>query len=255
MKKVVFIPLVVFIVFVSCKNESSEPKSVETVKDLALADVTIEESAPEYLYVLAHSGLTLREFNNLNSEKLAKMPYGTKVKVISPETKNTMTLGGIKGGMHEIEFNHKKGFAFNGYLSKFFPPELDSNAKGYAEELNIFFPKVVYSESVGGSASKPINTESLLLPTQNWHEAFFVAQRLFDFPKEFNFPNPKGKDEQIVYGKKHAKDIWTSQLQIARKDDSLVKIEYVYKAKTFGYTVTISNLDTSMKIEKSETVE
>jgi hypothetical protein len=255
MKKVVFIPLVAFIAFVSCKNEPSEPKIVETVKDLAIADLTIEESAPEYLYVLAHSGLTLREFNNLNSEKLAKMPYGTKVKVITPETKNTMALGGIKGGMHEIEFNHKKGFAFNGYLSKFFPPELDSNAKGYAEELSKFYPKVVYSERVGGAASKPINTETLLLPTLNWHEAFFIAQRLFDFPKYFDFPNPKGKEEQIVYGKNSAKDIWTNQLQITRKDNSLIKIEYVYKTKKFGYTVTISKVDTSMKIEKSETVE
>ena len=116
-----------------------------------------------------------------------------------------MNVSGIKGGMNEIEYNQKKGFAFNGYLSKFFPPERDSKAKGYAEELEVFFPRVVYSESVAGTASKPINTESLVLPTTQWHEAFFVAQQLFDFPKEFSFPNPKGKDEQVLKDSKPKK--------------------------------------------------
>ena len=255
MKKVVFIPLAVFILFVSCKNESSEPIIVDTVKELALADITIEESAPEYLYVLAHSGLTLREFNNLNSEKLAKMPYGTKVKVIATETDQTMNLSGIKGGMNQIEYNHNKGYAFNGYLSKFFPPEIDSNAKGYAEELQKSFPKVHYSENTGGTASKPTNTETLVLPTQNWHEAFFIAQSLFHFPKNFDFPNPKGKDEQILYGRNLGETVSTSQLQIARKDNSLAKIKYVYNNNNYGYTVTITNVGDAMKLEKIEIVE
>lgn len=255
MKKVVFIILAASISLVACKNESSEPQTIDTAQDLALANTPIEETSPQYLYVTAYSGLSLREFNNLSSEKLAKMPYGTKVKVITPETENTMTVGGIKGGMHEIEFNHKTGFAFNGYLSKFFPPEINSNAKGYAEELKALFPKVVYSESVGGTASKPINTESILLPTTEWHEAFFVAQRIFDFPKDFDFPNPKGKDVEIIKDKKPVKDVWTSELRVARIDNTLEKIEYVYKTKNFGYTVTISQYENALKIEKSELVE
>ena len=255
MKKVVFIILAASIVFVSCKNESSEKQVVETVKDLALADSTIEESNPEYLYVTAFSGLSLREFNNLNSEKLAKMPYGTKVKVLTPEMNLTMNVGGIKGGMDEVEFNHKKGFAFNGYLSKFFPPERDTNVKGYAEELKESFPAVTFSERVGGTASKPINTETLVLPTTLWHEAYFVAQRLFDFPKDFDFPNPKGKDEEVFKDKKPEKNIWISELHVNRKDDVLEKIKYVYKAKNYGYTVTITQEGDVMKLEKTEIVE
>jgi hypothetical protein len=159
-----------------------------------LANAPVEEAIPEYQYVTAFSDLSLREFNNRSSEKLAKMPYGTKVKVLTTEKNLTMDVRGIKGGMNEVAFNQKKGFAFNGYLSKFFPPEKERKAKIYAEELKAFFPAVAYSESVGGTASKPENTETLILPTTQWHEAFFVAQRLFDFPKEFEFPNPTQKE-------------------------------------------------------------
>ncbi|RMA66101.1 SH3 domain-containing protein [Ulvibacter antarcticus] len=255
MKKVVFSILAVALIFVSCKSETKEVQPLATAADIALADTASEMSSPEFLYVTAYSGLSLREFNNLNSERVAKMPYGTKVKVISSENNNTMTVGGIKGAMDEIEFNHKKGFAFNGYLSKFFPPEKNSKAKGYADDLKALFPSVVYSESVGGTASKPINIETLELPTDQWHEAFFVAQRLFDFPKDFAFPNPTGKDEQVIKDKMPEKDVWTSELIVNRKDDALTKIAYHYKTKNFGYDVTITQNGDKMKIEKTETVE
>jgi len=255
MKKVVLITLTASIIFVSCKNEYTEATKDASVKDLALADTSIEEAVPEYLYVTAYSGLSLREFNNLKSEKLAKMPYGTKVKVITSEEDLTMNIGGIKGGMNEVEFNHKKGFAFNGYLSKFFPPEKEIKAKGYAEDLKKLFPKVLFTETNGGTASKPTNTETLILPTTEWHEAFFVAQRLFDFPKEYDFPNPKGKDEQVYKGKKPVKNVLVNELRVNRKDNTLEKIEYVYTTKGFGYTVAISENDETIKIEKTEKVE
>ena len=51
----------------------------------------------------------------------------------------------------KVEFNHKKGFAFNGFLSRFFPPEKGISAKHYAEELKTDFPKIVYTEKTGGN--------------------------------------------------------------------------------------------------------
>ncbi len=257
MKKVVFSILTVALVtlFVSCKNETKDLQTDTTVNDLAIADTSSEEPPKEFLYVIAHSGLSLREFDNLNSEKLAVMPYGTKLKVISAEDKPTMTVGGIKGGMDEVEFNHKKGFAFNGYLSKFFPPEQDISAKAYAEELQKLFPKVSYSEATGGTASRPSNTETIMIPTTQWHEGFFIAQRLFDFPKEFSFPNPKGKDKQVIKDKMPKKNVWVSELQIDRTNDELQKIEYTYKAKRISSTVSITQEGDLMKIEKTEVVE
>ncbi len=218
---------------------------------MALADISEAITKVEFLYVTAPSGLSLREFGNLQSDKLAS----TKVKIIKAEKKATMTVAGIKGGMNEVEFNQKKGFAFNGYLSKYFPPELNISAKGYASELQQLFPDVIYSEKKGGTASKPLNTETILIPKAQWHEAFFMAQRLFDFPKEFTFPNPKGKKGETIFDGKPKKGVWTSQLEVTRGDDGFEQIVYVYSAKLFNSKVTIIKEGDAMKISKTEEIK
>ncbi|KAA3624195.1 MAG: hypothetical protein DWP94_04150 [Flavobacterium sp.] len=267
MKKVVFAlaTLVLTTVFISCKNEAEssalqenpEQESTDnTTQDLAIADVNTDASdRGNFLYVTAPSGLSLREFGNLQSNKLARMPYGTKVKVVNAEDKHTMTVAGIKGGMNEVEFNHKKGFAFNGYLSRYFPPELNITVKGYAAELQEYFPEVNYSEETGGTASNPVNTESIVLPGAQWHEAFFMAQRLFDFPKEFDFPNPKGKNSETIFDGKPKKGVWTSQLEIKRNDEGLENISYVYSSKQFDAKVAIEQVGDGMKISRTETIK
>jgi hypothetical protein len=183
------------------------------------------------------------------------MPYGTKVKVIKAEENETMTVSGIKGGMDEIEFNHKKGFAFNGYLSRYFPPELNITVRGYASELQQLFPDVTYSEEKGGTATNPENTESIELPDAEWHEAFFMAQRLFDFPKEFDFPNPKGEESETIVDTKPKRGIWTSQLEVTRNDEGLENISYVYSSKKFDSKVTIAKDGNVMKISRTEKIK
>jgi len=256
MKTVKFLSLalVCSIAFISCKNETTTTQNEIDSNNLAIAETTIPDTSVSYLYVTASTGLSLREYNNLQSDKIGLMPYGTKVKVISTEENPTMTVGGIKGGMDEIEFNHKKGFAFNGYLSKFFPPERDISAKGYAEELQHEYKGVIYSETNGGTVSAPTNTEALLLPTNQWHEAFYIAKELFDFPSEFKFPKQKGKDHKVIQDKKPKKEVWVSELHITRKDNLLQTIEYKYKAKKFESTVTIIKDGEKMKISKTEKV-
>jgi len=257
--KIVSFALASTIILLSCKNEEKTnlelPKISES--DLALTKITPSEETitNNYLYVTASTGLSLREYANLQSKKLAVMPYGTRVKVISSEKNPTMKVGEINGGMDEIEYNQKKGFAFNGFLSRYFPPEKGISAKRYAEELKNDFPKIVYTETVGGTASKPTNTESLTLPNTEWHEAFYIAQQLYKIPKEFLFPSLKGKDFQTIKEKKFAKNSWTSELQITRKKEELSKIEYVYINKGFSKKVTIVKEGDTMKISSSEKVE
>ena len=256
MKTVKFLSLALLcsIAFISCKNETATTQNEVESNDLAIAETTIPDTSTSYLYVTASTGLSLREYANLQSDKIGLMPYGTKVKVISTEENPTMTIGGIRGGMDEIEFNHKRGFAFNGYLSKFFPPERDISAKGYADELQEVYDAVMYSESVGGTVSEPTNTETLVLPTEQWHEAFYIAKELFDFPSEFVFPKQKGKDHKVIQDKKPKKDVWVSEFHINRKDNKLEKLEYIYKAKKFESTVTIVKDGDKMKISKTEKV-
>lgn len=265
MKKVVFLLTAATLstMFISCKTENDTATQQENqnsnenttlTETLAMANPS-EAEDNQYLYVTAPSGLSLREFGNLQSDKLAKMPYGTKVKVIKAEEKPTMTVAGIKGGMNEVEFNHKKGFAFNGYLSRYFPPELNITAKGYAKELQHIYPDVTFTEEHGGSVTNPSNTETILLPKAQWHEAFYIAQRLFDFPKEFDFPNPKGKNSETITDGLPKKGIWKSQLEISRNDDDLEQIAYVYGSEKFDIKVLIIKEGEAMKISKTETIK
>ena len=256
MKKVActLVALAFATVFTACKNETKATETTPKNQDLAVADTTpITET--DYLYVTAPSGLTLREFNNLNSDKLAVMPYGTKLKVLTNEKNNTMTVGGIDGGMNEVEFNNKTGYAFNGFLSRFFPPEKGTNAKMYVQDLKATFPKASFSTSFGGTASAPTNTETVLLPSQQWHEAFYIAQKLYEIPMAFNFPNPQGKDTETIQNSKKPEQLLTSNLLVERKDNTFQKITYSQTSEGFGSGVTISKEGTMMKIEYTEMVK
>lgn len=240
-----------FTVLFSCKNDVKNSEESQAV----VTDSIPAETIPEFMYVTAVSGLTLREHPNLQSAKLAVMPLGTKVKIVNAEGKNTMNVGGIDGAMDEVEFNNKKGFVFNGFMSKFFPPEQDASAKNYAEELKKDFSNVNYSEETGGTASKPTKTETLILPTNTWHEAFFTAQQLFAIPKAFAFPNPKGSNNETQQNGNKKKTDFTSELEISRNDNELQKIVYNYKTTGFGYNVTITKETDGMKLEKVEVVD
>lgn len=256
MKKVVFLSLLATsVAFVSCKETPQDPQTTPEVKDLAIAETAVNTPKETYLYVNAATGLSLREYNNLSSEKLAIMPYGTKVQVITAEEKPTMTVGGIKGGMHEVSYNHKKGYAFNGYLSRFFPPEEDIKPAIYAEDLKGQFPKVIFTETTGGTATKPSNTETLVLPNATWHEGYFIAQRLFKIPREFTFPPHTGKSAQKIKNPKPSSRVRVSELNIERKDKTLQKIKYTHASDGFGYTVTITQEGENIKLERTEVVD
>ena len=256
MKKVAFTLIAVSIatVFTACKNEPNDIQNTPNTNDLAVAEATTVDE-DQFLYVTAPSGLTLRKFDNLNSDKLAVMPYGTRLKVLSNEQENTMTVGGIDGDMNKVIYNNKTGFAFNGFLSKFFPPEKGTNAKMYITDLKSTFPKASYAETTGGTASKPSNTQTVLLPTPDWHEAFYVAQQLYDIPLVFNFPNPKGRDSETIRNTKKAEQLLESNIVVERKDNTLQKITYRQAASGHQSGVTISKEGTLMKIEYKTVVE
>jgi hypothetical protein len=127
--------------------------------------------------------------------------------------------------------------------------------KNYVEELKKDFPKVSYFEATGGTASKPTKTETLILPTNKWHEAFFTAQQLFGIPRQFAFPNPKGANSETQQNNDKKKGDFISELQISRNENVLQKIVYTYKTTGFGYTVTITKEAEGMKLEKVEVAD
>ncbi len=259
--KVLSLSFALLVFAVSCKYEPNNQKQEKSPEKqtLALADATTQNNLTPiketYKYVVASTGLSLREFNNLNSQKLAVMPYGTRVKVITPEENTTMTVGGMKGGMDEVEFNHKKGFAFNGYLSNYFPPDEDMSVQSYAEELNMLFPSVSYTKTVGKSVRKPSVTETITLPEADWNEAFFIAKKLGNIPAYFAFPSVKGKENQVIVEPQSKDKPWTSELRITRDKSGFNTLKYYYKNKNVTSIVTLVKDGNTMKISKTEIVE
>lgn len=236
-----------FILFSSCKDDV-KPSTPSTTK----VNDTIIKASLEYLYVTAVSGLTLRSLPNLDSEKLTVMPLGTKVHRLSSGGKDIINVGGIDGNMLEIEFDSKKGYAFSGFLSEFLSAQGYSSAKVYAEDLKHEFPNVIYTDSVLGPTSNPAKTESLMLPTEDWHKVFFTAQQLFGIPKGFAFPNPKGANRETQKDNNKPSGAVISELNIFRSANTLQKIEYVYKTKQKGFQVNISKDDKNLRMTKTE---
>ncbi len=250
------------LILVACNQNNSETETPETLKvlenELAVAssespDFTsqAEEKSEELiLYVTARTGLSLREFDNLQSEKLDIIPYGAQLKVLAHESKNTMKVSNIKGGMDQVVFNRKTGYVFNGYLSKYFPPEEDMLPMAYANELKTEFPKVSYNEIVGGTTSKPVNTETLVLPDAKWHESYFIAQEIFNIPAEFKFPKITGEQTQQIKGPKQKKDSWFDTLDITRDATGITGLVYTYQTKKIKRTVSLSKVKEGIKIEQ-----
>ncbi|MDX1463257.1 MAG: hypothetical protein R3359_09380, partial [Marinirhabdus sp.] len=85
--------------------------------------------------------------------------------------------------------------------------------------------------------------------TTKWHEAFYIAQQLYEIPKAFSFPNPMGKDEEIIANSKKPEQLWESDLHIERKENTLQLIKYSQRSEGFGSSVTISKAGDLMKIE------
>jgi hypothetical protein len=256
--KIVSLTLFISTFIFSCNSEKKETidHSPQT-EAIAIANTPKLESTNDenYLYVTAATGLSLRAHANLQSEKLAVMPYGTRVKIINQEGEDTMRIGAINGGMDEIEFNHKKGFAFNGYLSSYFPPEKGISTRSYADELIEIYPEVTFTEETGGTVSKPSNTEIFLLPKAKWYEAYYMAQQLYKIPKTFAFPSETGKPSEVKKEKYQGARSWLSELHIVRNDKGFEKIEYQYKNKRFTKTVTLTQNEKGMVLSKTEIVE
>ena len=226
--------LIAITFFTSCKEKL--PQQTE----IALTQISAQspqEKKTASLYVTAASGLSLRQYNNLKSQKLAVMPYGTKVEIVSLEANNTMNIRGVKGGMHQV-------------LSELFPPEPGANPKMYIADLQNTHPNASITELVGGTASEPSSTETLLIPTTKWHEAYLIAQKLYDIPRDFAMPDPLGRDAQVINSPNKPLGVLVRELQVTRLDNTLVEIVYNYTTSNFKQHISIRKQDGMMRIKQ-----
>jgi uncharacterized protein YgiM (DUF1202 family) len=69
------------------------------------------------LYVIAKSGLKLREAASLTATPIQTVASGEKVKWISTDYKKPVTVEGIKGYMAKVSYEGKTGYMFDGFLA------------------------------------------------------------------------------------------------------------------------------------------
>ena len=109
--------ILIAISVITCKKETSSEPQVNTV---------ISESKPEtqttnsdnktYKYVIAKSGLKLREATDTKSKVLTTIPFNTQVEVIGEQEGEEVTKG-KPTTWFQITYEGMEGFAYGGFLS------------------------------------------------------------------------------------------------------------------------------------------
>ncbi len=225
-----------------------------------ICDLSPILSEETYAYVLAPGGLYLRAHDNLHSERLTLMPWGSKVLVEQKPENNTMTVSGIPGTMYRVRFNDLQGYAFSGYLGPYAPPGHKMNAAQYTAHLlqmqentkdKLGVPQ--YTRTVSEDLTTPSVSESLMLPGMNLNQAYLVAQRLFGIPEDLKCPAVNGPENAVYPDKKPKKGIWKSELAVRRAEGQIQEMTYVYRSKNFMRRVHLAPRDNGVQIQAHET--
>ena len=220
-----------------------------------------------FAYVLAPGGLYLRAHNNLHSERLTLMPWGSKVLIQEKPLDNTMTVSGIPGTMYTVRFNDLEGYAFSGYLGPYAPPGHKMNAAQYAAYLReiqevdtepscgadskiLNLPQ--YSRMISEDPTAPSVTETLLMPGMNLNQAYLVAQRLFGIPEDLKCPSVAGPENAVYPDKKPKKGIWKSELAVRRANGQIQEMTYLYRSKNFMRRVHLAPRENGVLIKAHE---
>lgn len=200
------------------------------------------------LYVLAPSGLNLRQAADPNSAKLDLVPLGGKVILLAPPAAKNMNIDQLSGGMAQVKYGTKTGYIFDGYLSKFPPPKKAINTEGeykietYVEKLREVPDATVlheeHSMDYGGIYS---SESSIHLSTQNWQEAFLIAKLLLNIPPKLLYPKVNRAVETTIPNPDKKEGAWSDELKVERdKTGQLISIYYYYRSEGGGWGAKIS---------------
>lgn len=229
----IFCTVLTTFLLLGCNEEKKEEKIVtETAK------TEIEQPLPNFMYVIAPSGLLLRKEDNLDSEQVGKMPYGASVEVLARPDNQPIKVAGIEDHMVQVRYNDITGYAYNGYLTRFKAPQRKETPERYASRLQEDFPKVSAGNGNGEKDKSAATSTQLVIPAGSWSEAFLIAKQLYDIPSEYTFPGLKGPDKSNAQSRqKHA---FNSVLEAERTANTLTSIIYTESAKGFSRAVKIT---------------
>jgi len=200
-------------------------------------------SAQNFRYVLAPSGLNLRETASTGSAKVTKVPYGGKVKLIEESYTGDLLVDNIPGGMAQVSYQGQTGYIFDGYLSQFPAPGPGDGAKEnvseYAEKVrDAGFDALVeiIDRDWGGYFQSEYAIE---LRSLNFYEAYVVARMLYSIPKQMHLPKPSKKDATIANPNK-SQYAWQEDMTVSRDEKGSIKrINYYKRMEGGGTSVSI----------------
>jgi len=233
-----------FIILGSCKN-STEETNVESPEVISVSEAIQKRQNQTEFYVMAASGLSLRKSNTTKSDKLAVMPYGSMVTVKLQTKQTSISVEHIEGAMQAVVFNGLEDYCFNGYLSPYPMPVKGVSVKDYVAQLKAKNAAVTYKQKENDSSFHQGYREFLKLPNIQWHEAYYIAQNLFDVPRSLVFPNPNGITYEVIEEPTKPKDVWSSDLTVRRTNNTLDTISYRWRAEGSGYGMLITKPDPS----------
>lgn len=196
------------------------------------------------LYVLAPSGLNLRETGSPGSTKLTKVPYGGKVKLIEESYTGDLLVDNIPGGMAQVSYKGQTGYIFDGYLSKFSAPSPqpkdEENLNNYADQLRNE-EKNVLVETINRDWGGYFQSEyAIEIPTSNLLEGYIVARQLFEIPKEMHLPKPSKQDAEQQNPNK-AEHVWMESITVTRDKNTgaITEITYYKRQEGGGRSVSV----------------
>jgi len=232
--------MALFIGLVSCKETPAKDSAKQTAQsetnDPKISPHEEQDSQLEYRYVMVPNGLSLRATNTLDSEKLAVMPFKSKVVLLEEASDKPIEVEHIKGGMHKIRYEGQTGFAFSGFLSQLpLPQEEEQSTEDYIATLKEQFPDVTFESKANDPEFHEGSTVTFTLPATNWHEAFYIVSAMYQSPKTLGFPKPSGPELETIEDPEKPQEVWDSFLTVTRENNSFKKIEYDYRAEGFGY--------------------
>jgi len=171
--------LIILIVFFIITSLSAKP--------------VISYKVGDRLYVLAKSGLNLREKPSKNGRFLQTASFGTTA-LVRQVTDKEFDVEGISGFWVKVIADDREGYLFDGYLSTYPPPvsELPSKSnptlKQYAEK---FLPK--NTKVTDFNDDTMVTTSTLSLPLARLEEAYLLGICfIYNFDK-YKYPRKSDK--------------------------------------------------------------
>ena len=210
-----------------------------------------------YQYVLAPSGLNMRQSSDPSSAKMQTVPYGAKVQILAQAGTKSMNIDNISGGMAKVKYDGQTGYMFDGYLARYPAPKGFMGTEKYVDKLREAELSYTFEECRIDNYGHISLDQTFYLDKDDWRGAYLVAWRLYELPSELKFPGEKGAPgEQVTPNPNPNEYAWEDQMVVRRgKDGSLESIEYYNRGEGGGSSITIVQSEAGTKIMRGSVAD